>query len=164
VLLGRLGSDLWGSRHYFAEVVPQLDPSSSPGVSSGTFIWPAEGTLTQGFGHTSFSSSGAYGGAGHTGIDIANRTNTPVHARDGGTVVSSAWQSCYGYTVVIDHGNGYETWYAHLAAQPPVSVGEQVSQGQYIGPMGSTGFSTGPHLHFEIRKDGAYLDPLTFLD
>jgi murein DD-endopeptidase MepM/ murein hydrolase activator NlpD len=146
------------------EPEPDPEPASDAGVANGNFIWPTEGVITQRFGHTSFSqSSGWYGSSGHTGLDIANRTNTPIKAADGGTVIVSGWSGGYGYAVAIDHGNGYVTWYAHMAQQPPVSVGQKVSRGEYIGPMGSTGYSTGPHLHFEIRKNGNYQDPLTYL-
>jgi murein DD-endopeptidase MepM/ murein hydrolase activator NlpD len=151
-----------------AEATPEPSPTQEPvaasGVANGYFIWPVEGVITQRFGLTSFAqSSGWYGSSGHTGLDIANRTNTPIYAADGGTVVVSGWSGGYGFAVAIDHGNGYVTWYAHMANQPPVSVGQRVSQGEYIGPVGSTGYSTGPHLHFEIRKNGQYQDPLQYL-
>jgi hypothetical protein len=165
VLLGRIGSPMWHARRQYARFAPAAEPDSISTVSTGTFIWPTEGVITQGFGHTSFSQSASwYGGSGHTGIDIANTTNTPIHAADGGTVIKSGWMAGYGFTVVIDHGNGYESWYAHMAQQPPVSVGQTVSQGEYIGPMGATGYATGPHLHFEIRKGGYYLNPLQYLN
>jgi murein DD-endopeptidase MepM/ murein hydrolase activator NlpD len=146
------------------EPEPTPAPPSNTGTANGNFVWPTEGVITQRFGHTAFSqSSGWYGSSGHTGLDIANSTNTPIKAADGGTVIVSGWSGGYGYAVAIDHGNGYVTWYAHMAQQPPVSVGQRVAQGEYIGPMGSTGYSTGPHLHFEIRKNGNYQDPLSYL-
>jgi murein DD-endopeptidase MepM/ murein hydrolase activator NlpD len=146
------------------EPEPQPQPSNDAGVAAGNFIWPTEGVITQRFGHTSFSqSSGWYGSSGHTGLDVANSVNTPIKAADGGTVIVSGWSGGYGYAVAIDHGNGYVTWYAHMAQQPPVGVGQRVAQGEYIGPMGSTGYSTGSHLHFEVRKNGNYQDPLAYL-
>lgn len=152
------------------EPAPAPEPEPEPVLQAatgpvGSFIWPTQGTITQGFGHTGFSaSSGWYGAAGHTGLDIANGAYTPIVAADGGTVVSSGWFGGYGYAVGIDHGNGFMTWYGHMAEMPAVWVGQQVSQGQYIGPMGTTGASTGNHLHFEIRLNGEYQSPLSYLN
>ena len=122
------------------------------GPSTGTFIWPSEGWISQEF-HT-----------GHLGADIANEAWTPVNAMDGGVVIFAGWSDYgLGYAVGIDHGNGFQTWYGHFAAQPYVEVGQIIWQGGYLGPMGSTGRSTGPHLHLVVLKDGVYLDPLEFL-
>jgi murein DD-endopeptidase MepM/ murein hydrolase activator NlpD len=122
------------------------------GPSTGTFIWPTDGWVSQEF-HT-----------GHLGVDIANEAWTPVNAMDGGVVIFAGWSDYgLGYAVGIDHGNGFQTWYGHFAAQPYVEVGQVIWQGGYLGPMGSTGRSTGPHLHLVVLKDGVYLDPLEFL-
>ena len=81
-----------------------------------------------------------------------------------GTVTAAGWCDCgLGYYVTIDHGNGYKTTYGHLADQPYVTVGQTVSQGETIGPLGSTGLSTGPHVHFVIEQNGVDIDPLSVL-
>lgn len=122
------------------------------GVATGSFIWPTEGIITQ------------YFHEGHSGWDIANQIYTPLYAADGGVVTFAGWNDYgLGYAVSIDHGNGFVTWYGHLAEEPAVSVGQPVAQGDYIGPMGSTGYSTGPHLHFIIELDGVYQDPALYL-
>ena len=122
------------------------------GPSTGTFIWPTDGRVSQEF-HT-----------GHLAVDIANEAWTPVNAMDGGIVIFAGWSDYgLGYTVGIDHGNGFQTWYGHFAGQPYVEVGQIIWQGGYLGPMGSTGKSTGPHLHLVLLKDGVYLNPLEFL-
>jgi murein DD-endopeptidase MepM/ murein hydrolase activator NlpD len=115
----------------------------------GRFIWPARGTITTYFWQY------------HPGIDIANVEGTPEVAADAGTVVFADWGE-YGLYVEIDHGNGFHTVYGHMSAVI-VHAGEPVGPGQEIGLMGSTGRSTGPHLHFEIRYQGAPQNPLDFL-
>lgn len=129
---------------------PQSPAFSAPG--GGQFIWPAGGQITQ------------YMAWYHPGVDIANRSAPAVAASDGGTVVVAGWPDGYGYgnRIVIDHGNGYTSLYAHLS-NIYVSVGETVSRGQLIGQMGSTGRSTGTHLHLEIHYKGAPLNPLAIL-
>jgi murein DD-endopeptidase MepM/ murein hydrolase activator NlpD len=138
------------------------------GGGSGRFGWPERGPITQPFGCTDFLGE-PYDPACpslhfHTGIDIAASYGTPVGAADTGIVsyVNSGWGGGYGNYVLITHGNGYATLYAHLSAIY-VSVNQAVQRGQPIGAEGSTGFSTGPHLHFEIRQNGAYQNPLAFL-
>ncbi len=118
---------------------------------SGKFAWPTQGYLSQRYW------------SGHLGIDIANRTGTPIYAADDGYVLM-AGRDTYGYgnQVVIDHGNGYLTRYAHLQTIL-VKAGDSVKKNQKIGTMGSTGRSTGPHLHFEVIQDGARRNPLSFL-
>ena len=122
------------------------------GAGSGQFIWPAAGRITQGY---SFY---------HKAIDIANRSGGAILASDTGTVVGAGWldNSGYGNRVIIDHGNGFVTLYAHLSVVQ-VSAGQRVTRGSVVGQMGSTGRSTGVHLHFEIRK-GGLLNPLSFLN
>jgi LysM repeat protein len=118
---------------------------------SGRFAWPTQGILTQQFW------------SGHPGIDIANRTGTPIYAADDGYVVMSGRDTWgYGNQVVIDHGNGYLTRYAHLQTIL-VKAGQSVKKNQKIGTMGSTGRSTGPHLHFEVIYNGVHRNPLGFL-
>lgn len=129
---------------------PQSPAFQAPG--GGQFIWPAGGSLTQ------------YYSWYHPGIDIANRAAPGIAASDGGIVVVAGWPDSQGYgnRVVIDHGNGYTSLYAHLS-NIYVSVGETISRGQLIGQMGSTGRSTGTHLHLEIHYKGTALNPLAIL-
>lgn len=98
----------------------------------------------------------------HTGIDIAAPSGTPIVAAESGTVIQTGWLGGYGLTVMVDHGGGIATLYAHNSAVT-VSNGQQVSRGQTISLMGSTGNSTGPHLHFEVRRNGDYVDPLPWI-
>ena len=127
--------------------------SSRPPSSAG-FIWPTSGTLTSGFGWR--------WGRMHEGIDIAAPTGTPISAAASGTVIHAGWMGGYGNLVVIDHGNGLATAYGHQSSIA-VGSGTYVSQGQTIGYVGSTGHSTGPHLHFEVRVNGSPVDPLGYL-
>jgi murein DD-endopeptidase MepM/ murein hydrolase activator NlpD len=118
---------------------------------SGNFAWPTKGYLTQAFW------------SGHQGIDIGNRTGTPVLAADAGYVVMAGRDTWgYGNQVLIDHGNGYLTRYAHLHTIG-VKAGISVQRNQQIGTMGSTGRSTGPHLHFEVIQGRVRRNPLGFL-
>ncbi len=135
-------------------------------AATGHFIWPTNGTITQYFGPTSFWMEPAYAGYAHfhQGLDIANSAYTPIVAADAGTVVFAGWNtSGYGYAVSINHGNGLVTWYGHMAEPPAVWVGEYVNQGQYLGPMGSTGASSGSHLHFGVLRNGVWDNPLKYL-
>ncbi len=144
---------------------PQPAPSPAPSAApaqaasaTGNFIYPAQGTFTQGFG----VNAAVYGPGGHNGIDIANSVGTPVVAADAGTVTFAGWHGGLGNAVIIDHGNGFRTEYGHASALKVV-VGQQVSQGQVIMAMGSTGFSTGSHVHFSVVKNGVYLNPFNYL-
>ena len=98
----------------------------------------------------------------HTGLDFRGDTGDPIHATAAGTVVGAGWSGGYGRTIEIDHGNGLSTRYGHLS-QIDVKVGDEIRIGQIIGRMGSTGRSTGPHLHYETRIDGDAVDPQKFL-
>jgi len=122
--------------------------------SAAGFIWPCEGVVTSGFGMR--------WGRMHEGIDIACAYGTPVHAAAAGTVIYAGWLGGYGNLVVVDHGNGFATAYAHASAVL-VSVGQAVTQGESVTLVGSTGHSTGPHLHFEVRVNGVAVDPLLYL-
>ena len=113
------------------------------GVSTGRLIWPLRGRIT--------SDYGPRWGAMHTGIDIDGTTGQAVRAADGGTVVTAGWDGGYGYAVQIRHDGGLYTFYAHMS-RIAVGVGDAVAQGQVIGYVGSTGHSTGSHLHFEVRR------------
>lgn len=128
--------------------------------ATGRFIWPMRGPITSPFGYR-YHPIHRYR-ARHTGIDISRPTGTPIVAADGGRVVSAGWQSGYGKAVVIMHGKGLATLYAHMS-RVSVGAGQTVSQGQRIGACGSTGYSTGPHLHFEVRVGGSPVNPLGYL-
>lgn len=122
---------------------------------SDLYIWPTKGVFTSGFGMR--------WGRMHQGIDLANKIGTPIVAAKDGVVAFAGWSGGYGYLVEISHTNGESTRYAHNS-QLFVSKGQLVPQGALISKMGSTGRSTGPHLHFEIRqKNGAAMNPVTFL-
>lgn len=129
-------------------------PDDAP-RGSGQFTWPTQGRLTDPFGYVR--------NRWHTGIDIANSKGTHVYAADRGYVRQAGWTDMgYGVLVIIDHGNGYWTYYGHLSAVW-VYAGQYVEKGQWIGNIGSTGRSTGPHLHFEIRRQNEPLNPLDLL-
>lgn len=131
-------------------------PSSSPAKASGSGVaWPANGTVTSGFGYR--------WGVLHAGIDIANGVGTPIKAAKAGTVIIAGWNDGgYGNWVIIDHGGGFSTLYGHMS-KIRTSQGATVKQGQQIGDMGSTGNSTGPHVHFETRVNGNPQDPTRYL-
>lgn len=98
----------------------------------------------------------------HTGVDIAAPSGSQVVSTGAGAVIFAGWLGAYGQTVVIDHGGGISTLYAHLSSIQ-VREGQSVSLGQKIGGVGSTGFSTGPHLHFEVRQNGEPVNPWPYL-
>jgi murein DD-endopeptidase MepM/ murein hydrolase activator NlpD len=98
----------------------------------------------------------------HPGVDLGADYGDPVHAAAAGTVASADWDGGYGLKIDIDHGNGYHTWYAHLS-KSEVHPGEYVHKGQEIGLVGSTGFSTGPHLHYQVMLNGTAVDPDPYL-
>lgn len=110
-----------------------------------------------------FGQTGSYWKDKHTGIDFKASTGTSVRAADGGVVTSAGWNNSYGYYIDIDHGNGVETRYAHNS-KLLVSVGDEVGQGQLISKSGSTGNSSGPHLHFELIINGEFVDPLDYFN
>lgn len=132
--------------------IKQITPDAGTVVASGQFIWPSQGTITQRFFWY------------HKGVDIANKVGPNVLAADSGKVITAGWPDNFGYgnRVMIDHGNGYVTLYAHLQTIYVVA-GQTVSRGAAIGKMGSTGRSTGTHLHFEVIKNGGRLNPLDIL-
>ena len=108
------------------------------------------------------SKYGMRNGKLHTGIDIADKLNTDIFAAEDGKVICASYCGNYGNLVKIDHENGYITYYAHCN-RIVVSVGDRVEKGQLIAKMGSTGWSTGPHVHFEIRLDGQILNPYGYI-
>jgi murein DD-endopeptidase MepM/ murein hydrolase activator NlpD len=127
-------------------------PTSVP--SSSGLIWPVAGPVTSPFGMR--------WGRMHEGIDIGAAYGTPIHAAASGTIIYAGWLGGYGNLVVIDHGGGLATAYGHQSAIA-VGSGQQVTQGQTIGYVGCTGHCFGPHLHFEVRVNGAAVDPLGYL-
>lgn len=127
-------------------------PMSAP--SAAGLIWPLDGLLTSGFGYR--------WGRMHEGIDIAVPEGTPIRAAKSGTVIMASYNGGYGNYTCIDHGSGLSTCYAHQSGFVAGS-GQSVSQGQIIGYSGNTGSSTGPHLHFEVRVNGAAQDPMGYL-
>lgn len=138
----------WEPSRYLAQKAPEAGTVTG----TGQFVWPVGGSISQRFSWY------------HKGIDISNSAAPGIVAADGGTVIIAGWPSpwAYGNRVLIDHGNGFATLYAHLS-RVYVSAGQRVGQGQLVGQMGSTGRSTGVHLHFEIRKGGVGVNPLNYL-
>ncbi|MGM0365329.1 MAG: murein hydrolase activator EnvC family protein [Actinomycetota bacterium] len=130
---------------------------SAPG---GRLAWPVAGRLTSGFGYRVHPIFGTR--RFHSGIDIAAPHGTQVKAADGGQIVQAGYFGGYGYSIMVYHGGGYATWYAHLSSFN-VSTGQMVERGQVIGYVGSTGWTTGPHLHFEVRINGNPQNPLGHL-
>ena len=125
-------------------------------AATGRFMRPANGYISSRYGYR--RSMGDF----HTGVDFAGPTGTPIYASDGGKVTYAGWKGNYGYCVFIDHGNGYTTVYAHCS-KLLVKVGQSVAKGETIAKVGSTGRSTGPHLHFEIRVNGKHQNPLNYI-
>ena len=130
--------------------------AGTPPRSNGRFSWPVTGVITSPFGWRSNPFGG--GPEFHQGRDIAAPTGTTITAAAAGTVIMAQWYGGYGNYILIDHGNHYSTGYGHCSAIY-VSVGQVVQRGQAIGAVGSTGYSTGPHVHFEVRINGKPVDP-----
>lgn len=124
--------------------------------------WPVHGRLTSYFGYRG-SPFGRGGSEFHNGLDIANSYGTTIRAAGAGTVVSAGWESGYGQMIIIDHGYGYRTGYGHCS-QILVEVGERVARGDAIGKIGTTGRTTGPHVHFTVTYRGRFIDPLEVLN
>ena len=129
-------------------------------VGTGQLAAPVNAPITSDFGWRIYPIYGT--SRLHAGTDFGVDEGTPVHAADGGVVVEAGWISGYGYTVIIDHGNGMSTLYAHNS-DVAVSPGQTVSKGQVVSYSGNTGGSTGPHLHFEVRINGEPTDPMGYL-
>ncbi len=123
-------------------------------------IWPVEGRLMSAFGSRMDPFSGE--GAMHTGVDISASAGTAVRATADGLVSFAGWSGGYGRLIVVDHGNGVETYYAHLS-RIAVVEGQEVRRGEQVGAVGTTGRSTAPHLHYEVRVGGAPMNPYHYL-
>lgn len=139
---------------------PPPAPSANPGVSAAGFQWPLNARVTSEYGYRIHPIYGSR--RLHAGIDMGAATGSPIEAAKGGTVISAGSRGGYGNTVVISHGGGISTLYAHQS-EIAVSAGDQVGRGEVIGYVGSTGNSTGPHLHFEIRVNGDATNPRPYL-
>jgi len=145
---GVMPNEVAPTNHTLANV---LTPDAGSVKASGSFAWPTFGRITQPFRYY------------HHGIDIANHDGGSILAADSGTVVVAGWTNVgYGNHIIIDHGNGFRTLYAHLSVISVVA-GQRVSRGSVIGQMGSTGRSTGTHLHFEIRTTTGNVNPMGYL-
>ena len=127
---------------------------------TGQLGWPVSGEITSPYGYRVHPIWGTT--IYHSGLDIGVDEATPVHAADSGVIVWSGWMGGYGYAVVIDHGNGLSTLYGHNS-ELAVDEGQSVSKGQVVAYAGSTGNSTGPHVHFEVRENGDPVDPMGYL-
>lgn len=125
-----------------------------PKAATGKFILPFHGMKSSSYGYRSRGF--------HTGVDLAGVKGSPVVAADGGTVIQAGWNGSYGYSVMIDHGNGMVTLYAHNSSLV-VKKGQRIAQGEKIANLGSTGNSTGPHCHWEVRINGKTVNPLNYL-
>ncbi|MFZ4648297.1 MAG: peptidoglycan DD-metalloendopeptidase family protein [Patescibacteria group bacterium] len=132
-------------------VIKDLVKAPAAKITGGNMLWPTVGhRITQ------------YYSWRHTGLDIANKVGTPLYAAESGTVEFAGWSNGYGNNVVINHGGGKKTRYAH-ASKLFVSVGQEVDRGENIAAMGSTGWSTGPHIHFEVMVNGVKYNPLNYI-
>ncbi|MBQ2691725.1 MAG: peptidoglycan DD-metalloendopeptidase family protein [Clostridia bacterium] len=143
------------------KAVRELAAQSSSTYVGGNMMWPlpaANNVITCKYGMRTHPITGVY--KLHTGIDLRASTGTKIYAANAGTVIKATYSSAYGYYVVVNHGGGTSTLYAHMSKMA-VKNGQKVSQGTVLGYVGSTGYSTGPHLHFEVIKNGNYVNPVT---
>ena len=147
-----------GGKQLYSPAPVAAAPSSlknifSRGTASaiGKYVWPSVSRrITQ------------YYSWRHTGLDIGAKAGTPIYALDGGRVELAGWSSGYGYNVIVDHGNGIKTRYGH-SRKLYVKVGDRVEAGDVLGEVGSTGYSTGPHIHLELKINNAKVNPLSYL-
>lgn len=154
-------NDLMATSQKITDMIRRIESGGKAiGKGTGVMQWPVRGPITSPFGWRTHPIFGTQ--KYHSGIDIASDYGVPVGAADEGTVISSGWLGGYGYTVIIDHGSGTTTLYAHNS-ELHASVGDMVYKGQTIALIGSTGYSTGPHCHFEVRRHGETVNPLNYL-
>mgnify|MGYP003499363398 CR=1 FL=1 len=140
---------------------PEGGNSGVPGdPSTESFLRPGSGVITDSYGPRINPVTGQAGF--HTGVDLGDPYGAPVYASKSGVVVYSGWISGYGETIILDHGSGVQTLYAHNSSRL-VGVGETVYRGQIIAEVGSTGMSTGPHIHWEIRINGQHINPMGYV-
>ena len=141
-----------------AKLIKQDEKTKKPIVNGILLaVTPVQGRITSRYGHISSRRSGA-----HTGTDIACPQGTPIKVAASGTVTFAGWSGSYGKLIKVSHGNGVETWYAHCN-ELYATVGQQVKAGEVIAAVGSTGNSTGNHLHLEVRLNGSTLNPQRYL-
>ena len=141
-------------RAHLMAIVKVLTAPPPPVTDPSSFIWPANAPIMSGYGQR--------GGRPHQGVDIDAAYGAPIVAAQVGTVTLAGWKNGYGQTVIIDHGQGLSTLYAHQS-KILVRGGQHVEQGQQIGNVGSTGHVTAPHLHYEVRVNGAPRNPMPWL-
>ncbi len=144
-----------------AEISRILESYKYGNAPGGKFMWPVAGRLKSGFGYRMHPIFGY--NRFHSGIDIVAPSGTLVKSADGGEIIHAGYDGGYGYSIMVYHGGGFATWYAHLS-RILVSAGQRVERGQVIGLVGSTGWSTGPHLHFEVRINGGAQNPMQYLE
>jgi murein DD-endopeptidase MepM/ murein hydrolase activator NlpD len=150
-------SSLIETRLALKSIYPEGKP---PLIGTGQMMIPASGPITSPFGNRIHPILGT--SRFHAGLDVGAEEGSPIVAADQGTVIIAEWYGGYGNAVIIDHGNNLTTLYGH-ASQLYVTVGQQVQKGQMIAAVGTTGLSTGPHLHFEVRVQGEPTDPIAYL-
>ena len=143
-----------------AEITRILESYKYGNAPGDKFMWPVAGRVSSGFGMRRHPILGTM--RMHTGIDIVAPNGALVKAADGGQIIQAGYDGGYGYSIVVYHGGGFATVYGHLS-RILVAVGQNVSRGEVIGLVGATGWATGPHLHFEVRINGAAQNPLGFL-
>ena len=160
--LEREYNELMESSKNISNMIQNMEQAGTMGAVNGTgqFIWPIRGEITSPYGWRTHPIFGTR--TFHSGIDIGADYGEPILAADSGTVIYAGWISGYGNAVMIDHGGGLVTLYGHNT-EVLVSEGQQVSQGRVIAHAGSTGNSTGPHCHFEVRLHGETVNPLNYL-
>ncbi len=148
--------------HQILQMVRATQGSTEKVVThgSGNLSLPIKAPVTSPFGWRRHPIFGVK--KFHTGVDLAGKNHTPIKAADSGNVLYSGWYGGYGKVVIVSHGNGLATLYAHMS-KAAASAGQNVKKGDVIGYEGSTGFSTGPHLHFEVRVDGKPNNPMNFV-
>jgi murein DD-endopeptidase MepM/ murein hydrolase activator NlpD len=140
------------------EIGNTLQSYSSGSAPSGKLLWPVLGKISSGFGNRrSYSGNFKF----HAGLDIYAPSGSPIYAAETGQVIKADYDGGYGYCILIYHGGNFATFYAHLSGFA-ISNGQYVQKGQVIGYVGTTGFTTGPHLHFEVRIKGAANNPLNY--
>lgn len=158
--MGEMEDELLKQADQLTEYIKKLELAAV--YVGGEMMWPVPGyySISSLFGNRLHPISKEY--RMHTGIDIESPRKTPLVAAQTGTIVFANWFAGYGKAIIIDHGGGYTTLYGHLDVIS-VKVGQVVVKGENIGQTGNTGYSTGPHLHFEVRMNGDYVDPLTYV-
>ena len=157
----RRANNLSGDRIFAGDKLIITDYQRSPvSLGRGSLIWPVNGRITSNFGWRAHPIKKTR--LFHNGLDIAVPSGTRVKAAAGGKVVHSGWMNGFGYTVIIDHGRGIETLYAHNS-KVSVAKGSMVNKGQVVALSGNTGLSTGPHLHFGVLQNEKPLNPKNYL-